>query len=47
MAVGGSPPREHALGFAVTASIVVTIGSFFVVQPVLDVAAKAVASLGL
>ena len=47
VAVGGSPPREHALGFAVTASIVVTIGSFFVVQPVLDVAAKAVASLGL
>jgi NADH-quinone oxidoreductase subunit N len=42
---GGSPPRDAALGVAVAASVVVTIGSFFVVQPILDVASDAAASL--
>jgi NADH-quinone oxidoreductase subunit N len=42
---GGSPPRDSALGVAVTAAVVVTVGSFFVVQPILDVAADAAASL--
>jgi NADH-quinone oxidoreductase subunit N len=42
---GGSPPRDPALGVAVAAAVVVTVGSFFVVQPILDVASDAVASL--
>lgn len=42
---GGSPPRDRALGLAVAAGVVVTVGSFFVVQPVLDVASDAAASL--
>ena len=45
VAVGGAPPREYALGLAVWAAIVVTIGSFFVVQPILDLASDAIASL--
>ncbi|HEU5491125.1 MAG TPA: NADH-quinone oxidoreductase subunit N [Gaiellaceae bacterium] len=43
--VGGSPPRDPALSVAITASVVVTVGSFFVVQPILDVASDAAASL--
>jgi NADH-quinone oxidoreductase subunit N len=43
--VGGSPPRDPALGVAVGASVVVTIGSFFAVQPILDYAANAASSL--
>ena len=42
---GGSPPRDSALGVAVAAAVVVTVGSFFVVQPILDVASDAAASL--
>jgi NADH-quinone oxidoreductase subunit N len=42
---GGSPPREYALGLAVAATAVVTVGSFIVVEPILDVAGNAVASL--
>ena len=42
---GGSPPRDLALGAAVGAAVVVTVGSFFAVQPILDVAADAAASL--
>jgi NADH-quinone oxidoreductase subunit N len=42
---GGSPPRDSALGVAITAAVVVTVGSFFVVQPILDVASDAAASL--
>ena len=42
---GGSPPRDPALGVAVVASVLVTVGSFFVVQPILDVASDAAASL--
>jgi NADH-quinone oxidoreductase subunit N len=42
---GGSPPREFALGVAVTAALVVTVGSFFAAQPILDLASDAAASL--
>jgi NADH-quinone oxidoreductase subunit N len=42
---GGSPPWDPALATAVGACVVVTIGSFFVVQPILDLAADAAASL--
>jgi NADH-quinone oxidoreductase subunit N len=42
---GGSPPRDPALSVAIAASVVVTVGSFFVVQPILDVAADAASSL--
>jgi NADH-quinone oxidoreductase subunit N len=42
---GGSPPRDLALGTALGAAVVVTVGSFFAVQPILDVAADAAASL--
>jgi NADH-quinone oxidoreductase subunit N len=45
VAVGGSPPRDPLLGTAVAACVVVTVGSFFVVQPILDLAADAAASL--
>jgi NADH-quinone oxidoreductase subunit N len=45
VAVGGSPPRDPLLATAVGASLVVTIGSFFVVQPILDLASDAAASL--
>jgi NADH-quinone oxidoreductase subunit N len=42
---GGSPPRDRALGLAVGASVAVTVGSFFLAQPILDVASDAAASL--
>jgi NADH-quinone oxidoreductase subunit N len=42
---GGSSPRDPALGVAVAAAIAVTVGSFFVVQPILDAASDAAASL--
>jgi NADH-quinone oxidoreductase subunit N len=42
---GGSPPRDSALGIAIFASFVVTVGSFFVVQPILDAAGDAASSL--
>jgi NADH-quinone oxidoreductase subunit N len=42
---GGSPPRDPALSVAIAASVVVTVGSFFVVQPILDAASDAAASL--
>jgi NADH-quinone oxidoreductase subunit N len=42
---GGSPPRDPAGSIAIAASVVVTVGSFFVVQPILDVASDAAASL--
>jgi NADH-quinone oxidoreductase subunit N len=45
VAVGGAPPTDYALGLSVWAAIVVTVGSFFVVQPILDVALRAVSSL--
>ncbi|MBD0348207.1 MAG: NADH-quinone oxidoreductase subunit N [Thermoleophilia bacterium] len=46
-AAGGSPPREWLLGATVLAAVVVTVGSFFAVEPVVDVARDAAASLPL
>jgi NADH-quinone oxidoreductase subunit N len=45
VAVGGSPPRDPFLATAVAAAVVVTVGSFFVVQPILDLASDAATSL--
>ena len=42
---GGSPPRDSALGIAIGAAVTVTVGSFFVVEPILDAASDAAASL--
>jgi NADH-quinone oxidoreductase subunit N len=39
---GGQPPRELALGTAVLACLVVTVGSFFAVQGLVDLARDAV-----
>ena len=47
VAAGGSPPRDLLLEAAVAAGIVVTIGSFFFVQPLVDLARDAAASLPL
>ncbi|HTK22674.1 MAG TPA: NADH-quinone oxidoreductase subunit N [Gaiella sp.] len=47
VAAGGSPPRDLLLDTAVAAGIVVTIGSFFFVQPLVDLARDAAASLPL
>ncbi len=43
--VGGSPPADLGLDIAIGAAIAVTIGSFFFVQPLIDLAGKAVLSL--
>jgi len=42
---GGSPPRDPLLQSAVFLSVVVTVGSFFFVQPLIDFARDAAASL--
>jgi NADH-quinone oxidoreductase subunit N len=42
---GGSPPRDYLLGGGVAACVVVSIGSFFFVQPLIDVAHAAAKSL--
>jgi NADH-quinone oxidoreductase subunit N len=42
---GGSPPRELVLQTAVAAALVVTVGSFFAVQPLIDGAKHAARSL--
>jgi NADH-quinone oxidoreductase subunit N len=44
---GGSPPRETMAGAAVGACLVVTVGSFFAVQPLIDVAGAAAKHLPL
>jgi NADH:ubiquinone oxidoreductase subunit 2 (subunit N) len=44
---GGSPPRETVAGVAVGVCLVVTVGSFFAVQPLIDVASAAARSLPL
>ena len=44
---GGSPPRDWLLDAAVGAAVVVTIGSFFFVQPLVDFARDAAAALPL
>jgi NADH-quinone oxidoreductase subunit N len=43
--VGGVPPRDVALGISVAACLVVTVGSFFAVQPLAELAERAAASL--
>jgi NADH-quinone oxidoreductase subunit N len=43
--IGGSPPREELLQVAVAFCLVVTIGSFFAVQPLIDLAKHAAAAL--
>ena len=40
--VGGQPPRDPALTAAVLACVVVTVGSFFAVQGLVDLARDAV-----
>ena len=35
---GGSPPRDPALEVAIGAAVVVAVGSFFFVQPLIDLA---------
>ena len=45
VAAGGSPPRDLLLDAGVALALVVTIGSFFAVQPIVDVARDAAASL--
>ncbi len=42
---GGSPPRDLALGAGVAICLAVTVGSFFAVQPLIDVARSAAAAL--
>jgi NADH-quinone oxidoreductase subunit N len=42
---GGSPPAERVLSSAVIASLVVTVGAFFAVQPLIDLARDAARSL--
>jgi NADH-quinone oxidoreductase subunit N len=44
---GGSPPREAMVGIAVVVCLVVTVGSFFAVQPLIDVANAAANALPL
>ena len=45
VAAGGSPQRDLLLETAVAGALVVTIGSFVAVQPIVDLASDAVASL--
>jgi len=45
--VGGSPPREAVLQTSVVACLAVTVGSFFAVEPLIDLAEKAAAQLPL
>ena len=42
---GGSPPRDPLLATAVGTALAVTVGTFFFVQPLIDVARDAAASL--
>jgi len=42
---GGSPAPDAALELAIGAAVLVTVGSFFFVGPLIDLATKAVASL--
>ena len=44
---GGSPPREFLLSIGVTICLAVTVGSFFAVQPLIDVARSAAHALPL
>jgi NADH-quinone oxidoreductase subunit N len=42
---GGSPPPERMLTLSVAAALIVTIGSFFAVQPIIDLARDATGTL--
>ena len=42
---GGSPPPERLVQAAVAGALVVTVGSFFAVQPLIDLAKDAASSL--
>ncbi|MFL5953518.1 MAG: NADH-quinone oxidoreductase subunit N [Gaiellaceae bacterium] len=44
---GGSPPRDALLGAGVLVCVAVTVGSFFAVQPLIDVALSAARALPL
>jgi NADH-quinone oxidoreductase subunit N len=44
-AAGGQPPRDGLLQVGTIACVVVVIGSFFAVQPLIDLATKAISSL--
>jgi NADH-quinone oxidoreductase subunit N len=44
-AAGGQPPRELMLSAAVLACAIVVVGSFFAVEPLIDLAEKAAAAL--
>ena len=46
-AAGGQPPRDLLLQIGVVACVAVTVGSFFGVQPLIDLAQKAASSLPL
>jgi NADH-quinone oxidoreductase subunit N len=47
VAAGGSPPRDALLQASVLGAIVVTVGSFFAVQPLIDLAERATGSIPL
>jgi hypothetical protein len=42
---GGSPPAERLLQAAVAGALVVTVGSFFAVQPLIDGAKHAAGAI--
>jgi len=42
---GGAPPREFVLAGGVVVCLVVTVGSFFAVQPLIDVATSAASAI--
>jgi NADH-quinone oxidoreductase subunit N len=42
---GGSPPSERMLSAAVAGALAVTVGSFFAVQPIIDLARDSAATL--
>jgi NADH-quinone oxidoreductase subunit N len=44
-AAGGQPPRDALLQAGTAACVVVVVGSFFAVQPLIDLAQKAIATL--
>ena len=45
MPAGGAPPREMMLQTGVVLALVVTVGSFFAVQPLIDLARHAAQSI--
>jgi hypothetical protein len=47
VAAGGSPPRELSLQVGVGFALVVTIGSFFAVEPLITLCKHAAAALPL